>query len=133
MIDKIIHSYDPISYQWRFLFDDFVFYRWDKNKTNCFQILYDHGGIFIDKIRPIKNFYDKLSPYQINLWEEKLGDKKVTLDISILACERNFKGCRMMSEELKESTPMDIINKKFKEHREAFNVLPWNIEEFKKI
>ena len=56
MIDKIIHSYDPISYQWRFLFDDFVFYRWDKNKTNCFQILYDHGGIFIDKIRPIKIF-----------------------------------------------------------------------------
>ena len=133
MIDKILHSYNPIDYQWRYLFDDFVFFRWDKNKTNPFKILYDHGGIFINNVRPIRNFYNKLSPYQINLWEEKIEEKKVTLDLSIIACERNFRGCRIMEEELKESTPMDIINKNFDKYREAFNVLPWDIEDFKKL
>ena len=38
-----------------------------------------------------------------------------------------------MEEELKESTPMDIINKNFDKYREAFNVLPWDIEDFKKL
>ncbi|OUX53570.1 MAG: hypothetical protein CBE47_02870 [Pelagibacteraceae bacterium TMED287] len=133
MIDKILHSFEPIDYQWRYLFDDFVFYHWDKKETNCFKVLYDHGGIFINGIRPIANFYKLLNPYQINLWECKLEQEKVTLDLSIIACERNFNGCRIMQEELKELTTMDIVNQNFKKYREAFNVLPWNTKEFKRI
>ncbi len=125
MIDKILHSFKPIDYQWRFLFDDFAFMTWDKNKTNEYKVLYDHGGIFFNNVRPIKNFYNKLDQRRFNLMETKIGENKVSLNTNIIACEKNFYGCKLILKELDEKPALQIINEYFKKERESFNVLPW--------
>ena len=125
MIDKILHSFEPIDYSWRYLFDDFAFMRWDKKLTNQFKVLYDHGGIFINNVRPIKNFYNQLDQLKFNLLEKQIEKNKIALDISVMACEKNFIGCRLILEELDKKPELQIINEYFKKERESFNVLPW--------
>ena len=132
MIDKIIHSFEPIDYKWRFLFDDFVFMRWDKNKTNELKVLYDHGGIFFNDLVPLHNFYNELDVTRFNIWETKVDDQRVALDSSLMAVERNFRGCRVMMEKIKDNNQMIVLNDEFKENKDAFRVLHWNSKSFRK-
>lgn len=105
--------------------------RWDKNKTNPFKILYNHGGIFVNNIQPLQNFYSDLVGYRFNIWEQKINDK-YTFSLDFMACERNFPGCKIMDNELKRLSMLEVFGKYFKEENDAFNVISWNNKKFRK-
>lgn len=124
MIDKILHTHNPLTKEQKNLFPDFVFITWPKDKSK-YQILWRYGGIFMHEIVPLKNFYNYLDPVKLNIIERKL-EKGFALSTNLVASEKNLPGLKYIVKDLEDKTEGEVIKKWFEKERDGFSILPYD-------